>query len=334
MRQQDAGCKRNGKMKQLRGLLLLLAVWAILTASGCAANLPPAQPDKAAAGYEVEDSTGAVLTLAHKPERIVSLSIGTDEILVGLVPAERIAALTYLADDSGISSVTEQARQVPRKVKANGETIIGLQPDLVLIPDWQPVELVQTIRDAGIPVYVYKSPNTIEQIKQTINEIAHVVGEEQQGTRIVAQMDSELAQVREKIGHIPDDEQQVVVRFTLMGGSGGIGSTFDDICRYAGVKNGAAVAGLDREGLLSKEQIVAVNPDILIMPTWDYSGKTDMEKFRADIQADPALQTVKAVRQKKLIQVPDRYLYCTSQYIVYGVRDVATAAYPGSFGQQ
>lgn len=320
-------------MKRFWGVLLLAAAWAIL-AAGCSGALTPEKPDKASAGYEVKDSTGTVLTLAQKPGRIVSLSIGTDEILVGLVPAERIAALTYLSDDGGISNITGQAGLISRKVKASAETIIGLQPDLVLIPDWQPAELVQTIREAGIPVYVYKSPNTIEEIKRTIQEVARVVGEEQQGARLVEQMDGELAQVGEKVGTLADGERQVVVRFGLMGGSGGVGSTFDDICRYAGVKNGAALAGLDRDGLLSKEQIVAINPDVLIMPTWDYSGKTDMEKFRTDIQADPALQTVNAVRQKRLIQVPDRYLYCTSQYIVYGVRDVARAAYPEIFGQQ
>lgn len=321
-------------MKRRFWFLLLLAAWAVLVIGGCSGKLPFEQLENTATGYAVKDSTGHLLNLSQKPQRIVSLSIGTDEILLALVPAERIAALTYWADDGGISNVTEQAKQVPKRVKASAETILGLQPDLVVVPEWQPAEIVQILRDAGIAVYVYQSANSIEQIKQVIVELAHVVGEEQAGAQVIVQMDSELANVTKRVRPIPLPERQVAVRFTLMGGSGGRGSTFDDICHYAGVENGAALAGLDMNELLSKEQIIAINPDILIMPTWDYSGKTDMQQFKRNVQEDPALQTVKAIRQQKLIFIPDRYLYCTSQYAVYGVRSLAEAAYPKCFEQQ
>ncbi|WP_425061307.1 ABC transporter substrate-binding protein [Sporomusa carbonis] len=129
---------------------------------------------------------------------------------MGLVPVEWIAALTYLTDDGGISNITEQAKAVNVKIKANAESIIGLQPDLVIIPDWQPAELIQTIRDAGIAVYVYKAPTTIEEIKQAVCEIARVVGEEQKGSQVVAGMDAELAKIIEQVQHIPSDQRQVI----------------------------------------------------------------------------------------------------------------------------
>lgn len=320
-------------MKRRFWLLPLVVVWAALLLSGCFGKLPLGQAPNAPAGYTVTDSTGYVLTLPHKPQRIVSLSIGTDEMLLALVPAERIAALTYWADDGGISNVTEAAKQVPKRVKASAETILGLQPDLVIVPDWQPPELAQILRDSGLAVYVYKQPTTIEPIKQTIGEIARVVGEEAAGAQVVAQMDRELTRISGKVRQIPAGERQVAVRFTLMGGSGGMGSTFDDICRYAGVENGAARVGLERDSLLSKEQILAINPGLLIMPTWDYSGKTDMQQFKKNVQEDPALQPVAAIRQQQLIFIPDRYLDCSSQYIVQGVSELAKAAYPGYFGQ-
>jgi iron complex transport system substrate-binding protein len=81
-------------------------------------------------------------------------------------------------------------------------------------------------------------------------------------------------------------------------------------------------------GVLSKEQIVKVDPDILLLPTWDYTGKTDLRQFAKDLQDDPAFSSVKAIREQRLIPVLDRHLYCSSQYIVYGVREVASAAYP------
>lgn len=310
-------------MKNKYWLIWLVA--AVVLLAGCGRQ--PAAPGVSV--HEVRDSQGYVLKLSQKPQRIVSLSIGTDEMLAGMVPLERIMALTYLADDPGISNVTEQAGRIAAKVRANPEQLIALQPDLLVIPDWQSQELIATVREAGIPVYVYHTADTIAEIQQNIRELAQVVGEEIAGERLIAQMDAELATVRQRVDSIPADKRQTVVRFSLMGAGGGQDSLFDDICRHAGVINGAAAAGLGKTGLLSKEQIVKINPDVFLMPMWDYTGKSDMQKYREEIRSDPGLQAVKAVRDNRLIMVPDKYQSCSSHYIVYAVRDVANAAYPG-----
>ncbi len=318
-------------MRQLKAVVAVLLLLCLIMCGGCSCK----QQEKLAGtgGYEVTDGQGVVVKLPHKPQRIVSLSIASDEILMELVSVDRIAALTYLADDSGISNITAQAKQVSNKIRANAEAVIALQPDLVLIPDWQPKELVQAMRDAGLPVYVFNSARNIAQVRQNIIDIARVVGEPEKGADVVACMDGVLSQIMDKVKSVPESERQVTARFSDMGGSG-IGSTFDDICRHAGVKNAAAIAGLDMNGTLTKEQIVQINPDFLLLPTWDYTGKKDMNQYVQEVQNDPALQTVKAVQTRRLVQVPDRYLYCTSQNIVKGVYGVAQAAYPQLFNQE
>jgi iron complex transport system substrate-binding protein len=313
-------------MKRLSFIGLLLSC-CLLLLGGCSSNQ---QPDIGKAGYEVQDSQGYVVKLSHKPNRIVSLSLGTDEILAELVPLERILALTYLADDPKISNVTEQAKLIPKKVKANPETIIALQPDLLFIADWQPVELIQTIREAGIPVYVYKTPNTIEDVKSVILQIAHVVGEEQVGQQMIGQMESQLLVVQKSLAKVSPEERKTVVLFSLMGGIGGKGSLFDDICQYAGVVNGASRVGVGNNEIMSKEQIVAANPDVFIMPMWDYNGKTTVEQLKSDVQADPAFQSLTAIKKQQVVMIPDRHITCTSQYIVQGVADVAKAVYAQS----
>ena len=318
--------KRKYIMSRVALLLLCLMI-----SSGCSFKQPA---DKLAGGYKVTDSQGFVVTLPHKPKRIVSVSIATDEILMELVSVERIAALTYLADDIGISNITVEAKQVPNKIRANGETIIALQPDLVLLPDWHPIELIQVLRDAGLPVYVFKSARNIEQVQQNISDIARVVGEAEKGAEMIAHMHASLGKISDKVKLIPEAERQVKARFSNMGGSGGIGSTFDTICQYAGVRNAAAIAGLGMNATLSKEQLVEINPDFLLLPTWDYTGKKDTNQYKEEVQNDPALQTIRAVKDRRLIQVPDRYLFCTSQHIVKGVFGVAQAAYPELFSQE
>lgn len=312
-------------MKRL--VYLFIVSWLMIVLTGCSGPQDQ-QPDQQQSAYQVTDSQGQVIKLMHKPKRIIPLSIGTDEIVVDLVPLERIAALTYLSDDPGISNVTEQAKLVAAKVKANPEHIIALQPDLVIIPDWQPQELSQILRSAGIPVYVYHAPNTVEEVKLNIRELAKVLGEEQAGNQLIARMDSQLAAIKEQVDKVAPEQRKTVIRFSLLGAGGGKDSLFDNLCRYAAVTNGAAAAGLGKNEMLSKEQIVQINPDVFIMPMWDHTGKTDMNQYREEVYGDPGLQSVKAVRNNQLIMAPDKYQNCSSHYIVYGVRDIARAAYP------
>ena len=324
--------RAQAKVLLLRLLLVTFLGLSLTLAAGCSgagSNAP--QPAGTAGAYEIVDDTGTVLKLQHKPQKIASLSISTDEILMALVAPERIAAFSYLVDDSGISNIADQAKAVPGRIKANAEVVIALQPDLVIIPDWQPVTLIQTLREAGVAVYVYKAPANLVEVKQSIAAIARVVGEEAAGGRVIENMDKELAGIGEIVKQIPAEKRQVVIRSTLMGDSGGKGSTFEDICRYAGVEDGAAMIGLTMNEVMSKEQIVRINPDVIFLPLWDYSGKNDLKKFGEDMQNDPALQPVKAIQNRRLVAVPDSHLSCNSQYIVEAVRDVARAAYPEYF---
>ncbi|MDF2634303.1 MAG: ABC-type transporter, periplasmic subunit [Pelosinus sp.] len=311
-------------MKKLFIIGILLG-GILLLVNGCTSK---PQLNTSTVGYEVKDSQGYVLKLPKKPSRIVSLSLGADEILLGLVSKERILALTYLADDPSISNVAEQAKLIPKKVKGNAESIIALQPDLLFIADWQPVELIQILREAGIPVYVYKTPQTIEDVKVVIHDIAHAVGEEQLGQQLVTQMEEQLLIVQKSLEKVSPAERKTVVLFSLMGGIGGKGSLFDDICQYACVVNGASKVGVRKHEFMSKEQVVEAKPDVLIMSMEDYTGKRDVNQFKREIQTDPAFQTLPAIKEQQLFMIPDTHLTCTSQYIVQGVADVAKAAYP------
>lgn len=308
--------------------LSVLFIWILIVAllSGCGYGAGQQQP--VAEGYTVTDSQGHLLQLTHKPQRIVSLTLGTDEIITGLVPANRIAALTHLAEDASISNIVEQAGTVPHKIRAEAETVIALNPDLVLVADWLPADLPQTLRDAGIPVYVYKTPHTIKDVEQTITVIAQVVGESEQGRQLVRTMEEKLAEVRRKLDPVQAGQEKVVAKLTAAGATGGKDSTFADICEQARTVSAAVKAGLGPYDMMTKEQLVASRPDVLLLPTWDYQGKANQETSRADIMSDPGLQSVPAVQTDRLEAIPERYLSCTSQYIVFGVEGVAKAAYP------
>lgn len=320
--------KRQGVFKCF--LALLLGLFFALLLSGCQG---PQEKQSASenGGYEVTDVQGRVLKLPRKPQRIVTLALSSDEMALAMLPAQRLAALHYLADDPGISAEAAKAQAVTARVRDyNVEQLLSLQPDLVIAPDWNRLELIQTLRDAGLPVVVTKGPSSVAEVKEALQQIALAAGEPQAGQKLIEQMEREMADIAAKVQSIPPEQKKTVVLISHMASYGGKGSLFDNMCREADVINGAAAVGLGKNDALTKEAIVAANPDVILVPTWT-KGKLDVDQVRQELLHDPALQSVKAIREKKLVQVSDAYLYCASQDITKGIRGIAMAAYPERF---
>ena len=149
----------------------------------------------------VKDAKGYEVKVPAHPMRIVSFSISCDEILLGLVEPERIASVSYLCDDAGISHVVEKSKAVKERIKGTPsvERIMALKPDLVILGDWWTPDSIQTIRDMGISVYVYKTPYTVADIKKAVREIADVVDAKQQGEAVIKEYDAKIAKAQSVI---------------------------------------------------------------------------------------------------------------------------------------
>jgi iron complex transport system substrate-binding protein len=95
----------------------------------------------------------------------------------------------------------------------------------------------------------------------------------------------------------------------------------DDLITYAGGENLAAAHGLIGPANLSAEQVLAMNPQVII------TGSLDQGAQRGSPAAllHPALQGTDAVQHGRVYTIPSRYLMTISQYIVDGVEVFARA---------
>ena len=214
------------------------------------------------------------------------------------------------------------------------EEIAAMQPDLVIVPDWGDITRVASLRDLGIPVVVCKGARNLEEIEATVRLIAQAVGEPARGEKLVQKMDDKLASITEQTSKIPDGEKKTVVLISLMSTYGGSGSSFDDACKYAGVINGRAQAGIRDGQAMSKEQLVAINPDVLFLPTYNDHGSYDVASFRSQYLDDPSLQTIRAIRDGRLEEPDEAYIYNCSQDFVFGVQEIAYRVYGDAFRQE
>ena len=321
-------------MLQRVQLMALSLLFSMLLLSGCR---PPGQVSMAepsSEAYEVTDVYGYTTSMPAPPKRILTLSMGTDEILLGLVRPERLAAVNGLLEDPANSNVVELAKQIPNKVgEPTVEEILKLRPDLVIVPDWGDIAKVAALRDLGLHVVVCQGAKNLTEIKETIRLIAQAVGEPQRGEVLLQKMDERLNWVQSRTMAIPAADRKTVVLISLMKSYGGVGCSFDDACQYAGVTNGMAKIGIHNGQTMSKEQLVEINPDILFLPTYTNHGAYDSGKFRAAYLDDPSLQSVQAIRDQALREPFEGYIYNCSQDYVLGVQEIAYCVYGDEFRQ-
>jgi len=279
----------------------------------------------------VKDANGYEMTIEKKPESIVSLTLGTDEILLSLVDVSKIKALSSFSSEPGLSNVVEAADQVPLKlVGSETEKVISLQPDIVFVANWTDQNVVQQLRDANILVYAYMTPTNIEQQKEMIRTISGIVGESKKGEEIINGMEEKLEYVKSKLASLREEDKLTAICCDSYFYAHGKNTTFDDIAARAGVVNLISEMGIEGWIEFSKEKIVELDPDVIILPGWSFEG-FDAEAFANDIKNDKSLANVKAVKNNRVFMMPDSHMGALSQYVVLGVEDVAKAVYPELF---
>ncbi len=317
---------KKEKSSAVRFCLLIIFM---LSLAGCGLN-QTAAPDKGS--YQVTDDQGTVVDFAEKPKRIASLTISTDNILLGLVKPERIVCANVLIDDPVSSNVVELAKNIPNKVRhPKVEEILAMEPDLVVASDWGDIGYVESLRNMGIKVVVVKGPKSLQDVRDNIGLIAKAVGEPQRGSRLIAMMDEKLQEIKAKVDRIPQSEQKRVLLISLMNNYGGKDCIYDEACQLAGATNCLSEYGLKRGDKLTKEMMVQMDPDIIFLPTYTAHGTFDLQSFRDKYLKDPALQQMKAIRNGSIREPRDSYIYTASQDFCYGVQEIAYTVYGDEF---
>lgn len=328
--------KENNK-KVLFFVILLLLISLMAFFSGCQSEktgISSKSTAKLQPSYTITDDTGLMLQFLEKPKRIVSYSISTDEILMALVKPERIAALSRLVDDPGVSSIVEEAKQVPNRVQGNSmENVLTFKPDLVIIPDFHPPEMLQSARELGLKVYIYKTPSDIKGVKRSIRQIAALTGEKEKGEALVARMEERIGKVQKRLEAVPRDRRKRVIQLRPEGAFYAPDNSFGDVCRYAGVSDATLELKYPSAMEITQEKVVELNPDIIFVPDWDYDGKHNPDGEKRKILNNPSYRGMKAVQQGKVYMISGALVLTVSQYIADAVEEVAKISYPEVFGK-
>ena len=277
---------------------------------------------------EVETSEGKI-TLEGPPQRILTYSLGHDEMALALAPPERIAALGKFTGNPSYSNVAELAGQFPVYEKG-AENVLAQSPDIFIVSRSTKADIVELVKEAGVPV---ARPDLEDAAEGNISQIlllGYMLGAEERALELVEEIRQRLEAVAGRVPPPGDASRPSVISITRWSDSisiSGGGTTGSAIIESAGGVNAAARDGIDGFQKISVESILAMNPDFILIPQ-DGEGAA---KLRDDLMNDPVLATVPSVVNGQIhIVHPPNYIVL-SHWTVRGVERTAQILFPDRF---
>ncbi len=232
------------------------------------------------------------------PQRVVSINLCADQLLVALATPEQIAALSPLSRDRKLSYVAERAATLPVH-RGTAEDIVKTGTDLVLVGPYDNRYLLSFIAEKGVPVLSLGHWTSLAQGRAEIRKLAAALGQSERGEALIAAIDRALEDTR----NIAPPGRDVVMlhRRGYVSGSDGITA---ELATHLGLNDAAAKLGLSQGGFVPLEKLIATQPDFIVVS----DGRAEAEDQGTALLQHPALNALYP-REKRLV-LPDRLTIC------------------------
>ena len=222
-----------------------------------------------------EDQLGRKIRIPDDPQRVVALAPSITEIIFALGQQDRLKGVTQF------SNYPPEAAKLPKVgsyVRLDLERIVALSPDLcIAIKDGNPKETIERLQSLDIPVFAV-NPRNLETMMQTIQRVGNILNASAEANALVKALQGRIQRVDAlvaSVDHRPRVFIQIGISPIISAGS----NTFihELIVRAGGIN---AAAGKKAYPHFSREQVLALAPDVLIITSMSRSGA--FEKAEAD----------------------------------------------------
>lgn len=260
------------------------------------------------------------------PVRVISQTVGSDELLLAIAAPEQIVALSHLARDSRYSAVAAEAEAYPQlSPDADAESAVAMRPTLILCADYSRAELVSQVKKAGVRVLIFTKYASLEDSYANLRLLARELGPEAEARaeKVIADCQARVASLQQRLQGVKPVRVMAPSVYGLIPGAK---TTFQDLCDHAGAENlAASLGGLEGYKPPPGESLLGWPVECVVV-----SGDS-LEKAMASYQGIAPYKYMPAVREGRGVLVRGVILSCLSHRRVDGYEELARALHPECF---
>lgn len=260
----------------------------------------------------IETPEGPV-TIESPPERIVSLSATSTEILFAIGAGDRVVASDLHSDHPAEARQTEKVDAFDLNVEA----VAALDPDLVVL-SFDPGNVVAALGELGIPALFHPAAADLDDVYLQIEQLGVATGRPAEAAGLVAEMQAEIEAV---VASAPPTDGALTYYYELDPTYFSLTSdTFvGRLLSLIGLESIADAADVGPYPQLSVEFILEADPDLILLADTiccDVTAESVAERAGWD--------TLSAVRAGRVVELPDDVASRWGPRVVTLLRMVAT----------
>lgn len=269
------------------------------------------------------DDLDRKVILTHTPRRIISLAPSITETLFAIGLGERVVGVTQYCD----YPPEAQAKPKVGYIHPNLESIVALQPDLVLAPrEFLRGEVLGKLEQLNIPTYVMDA-GMIDDVLSHIRTLGRMLGALDAADELADRMQRQLEAIKARTATLPRPRVLYVLNSEPLI-TVGPGSFIHQAIELAGGSNIAEPARVAYPRL-SMETVLKADPDLIIFPSSVVERGSEGERQRWQRWA-----TLAAVKQGRFYRLPNELLNRPGPRIVQGVETLARILHPDTFEER
>ena len=269
--------------------------------------------------YKMVDGTSETVILDHKAERIVA---------VGPNAADLAAEL---AGDSVVASTAapyQSSNGVKQRVALDVKAIAALNPDIVIVEDDDgTTDLVRPLREAGVKVALLRAPKTVKEVEDQTRNVGQLLGRADKAESLITTMMNYIRDTESLRFARRDDPKKTVAVYNENGLYGAPDTLIQDMLKYVNVENAATKAGVKWSYMGKKDDLIKVDPDVIIVPTDVKAPGFNRDAVLNSYYNDPALKNVKAIKNKKVVIISNEAMIAKTYHIGRGIYNMAQFVY-------
>ena len=124
---------------------------------------------------------------AAAPQRVASLNLCTDELVLILAAPEQIASVTHLSQQEAETPLWPTARRYPRN-DGSLLSVVSLRPDLIVTMGGGARDRLRIAERLGIRTVDLPFAQSLGDVAESIRRLAIALGREEQGTQLLREM--------------------------------------------------------------------------------------------------------------------------------------------------
>jgi len=264
----------------------------------------------------------ALALSAAPPRRVVSHTVGTDDLLLALADPGQIAALSHLSQDARFSPRVKDTAAYPTLRDSEAESILRFKPDLVLVTSYSRPEVITLLTRAKVPLLRFDRFESLDDAFANLRTLGQRLGQEARAEVVIRETQARVADLQRRLQGVKPVRALSVGFYPFTAGSD---TTFDDICRHAGALNVAAE--LKGHQPTPSEKLLLWNPEVLVGPRDEDNGRN----LGPYLKATAPYKFLPATKQDRLVLIPGALLSSTTHTRVDAYEWVARALHPERF---